>query len=312
MLNYYKSENGILNEIHSIEKDCWINLVDPTEEEINKILSETSIEADFIKSALDEEETSHIDSEDGITYITIDIPYASNPDGAIIYSTMPIGIIVTPDNVITVCLKENSIIREFTSKNIKGIHTNMKTRFVLQILYKVSVRYLQYLRQIDKISKDVENQLRKSMKNEELIQLLDLEKSLVYFSTSLKGNEATIYRLSKGKFIKMYEEDEDILDDVLMELRQAIEMSNIYSNILSGTMDAFASIISNNLNIVMKVLAEITIILAIPTIITSFYGMNVEGLPFAQSVWAIPFVILITIIIALITTMIIVKGKFFK
>lgn len=312
MLNYYKSENGILKEIENLEKDCWVNLVAPTPDEIEKIITDTGIEPDFIKSALDEEETSHIDQEDGATLITVDIPYATNSDGAIIYSTMPIGIIVTADNIITVCLRENSIIRELSSTKQKGISTGFKTRFVLQLLYKVSVRYLQYLRQIDKISKDVENQLRKSMKNQELIQLLDLEKSLVYFSTSLKGNEATIMRLSRGKFIRMYEEDEDILDDVLLELKQAIEMSNIYSNILSGTMDAFASIISNNLNIVMKVLAEITIILAIPTIITSFYGMNVVGLPFADSPLGIPFVILLTIIIALITTLVIVKGKFFK
>lgn len=312
MLNYFKSENGILKEIETMEKDCWVNLVAPTPEEIEKIIRDTSIEPDFIKSALDEEETSHIDQEDGATLITVDIPYATNSAGAIIYSTMPIGIIVTSDNVITVCLKENSIIRELSSGKQKGISTSFKTRFILQLLYKVSVRYLQYLRHIDKISKDVENQLRKSMKNQELIQLLDLEKSLVYFSTSLKGNEATIMRLSRGKFIKMYEEDEDILDDVLLELKQAIEMSNIYSNILSGTMDAFASIISNNLNIVMKVLAEITIILAIPTIITSFYGMNVVGLPFANSPLGIPFVILLTIIIALITTLVIMKGKFFK
>ena len=312
MLNYYKSENGIMKEIETMEKDCWVNLVAPTPDEIEKIIKDTGIEPDFIKSALDEEETSHIDQEDDATLITVDIPYAVHSEGAIIYSTMPIGIIVTNDNIITVCLKENSIIRELAAGKPKGINTSMKTRFVLQLLYKVSVRYLQYLRQIDKITKDVENQLRKSMKNQELIQLLDLEKSLVYFSTSLKGNEATIMRLSRGKFIKMYEEDEDILDDVLLELKQAIEMSNIYSNILSGTMDAFASIISNNLNIVMKVLAEITIILAIPTIITSFYGMNVAGLPFATSPFAIPFVILITIIIALITTLVIVKGKFFK
>ena len=311
MLNYYKSENGIIKEIGSIEKDCWVNLVSPTADEINRVVSETEIEADFLKGALDEEETSHIDSEEGTTLIIVDIPYATNNEGAVIYSTMPLGIIITSQNIVTVCLKENSVIREFSSGFAKGIHTDMKTRFLLQILYKVSVRYLQYLKQIDKISKDVERQLHKSMKNQELIQLLDLEKSLVYFSTSLKANESTIMKISRGSVIKLYDEDEDILDDVLIELRQAIEMSNIYSNILSGTMDAFASIISNNLNIVMKVLAEITIIMAIPTIITSFYGMNVDGLPYANSPFGIWFVIFMTVVVVIVTTIILVKKKLF-
>ena len=146
-------------------------------------------------------------------------------------------------------------------------------------MLRIATKYLQYLKQIDKLSSHVERELRKSMKNSELIQLLDIEKSLVYFSSSLKGSEITIEKISRGRVVKLYEEDQDLLEDVLIEVRQAIEMSSIYLNILSGTMDAFASVISNNLNIVMKVLASITLIISIPTVISSFYGMNVEGLP---------------------------------
>ena len=152
-------------------------------------------------------------------------------------------------------------------------------------MLRVATRYLQFLKQIDKLSSSLEKQLRKSMKNKELIQLLDIQKSLVYFSTSLKADETTLEKLMRGRYIKLYEDDQDLLEDVLIEIKQAIEMSSIYLNILSGTMDAFASVISNNLNIVMKVLASITIVISIPNIIAGFYGMNVAGLPLAQFWW---------------------------
>jgi len=237
------------------------------------------------------------------------MPIATESEGAIIYSTIPLGIIQANDNIITVCLKENSVISEFVAGRIKNVFTNMKARFIFQILYRISIKYLQYLKQIDKISKDVEHQLHKSMKNQELIQLLDLEKSLVYFSTSLKANEVTIKKLSRGRIIKLYEDDEELLEDVLIEVGQAIEMCNIYSSILSGTMDAFASIISNNLNIVMKYLASITIIMAVPTMVASFYGMNVGGIPLATSPYAFWMVVLITIIATTAATFILIKNK---
>lgn len=201
------------------------------------------------------------------------------------YSTLPIGILVTKTNVITVCLRENPIISEFSEGVVKGVQTELRTQFVLRIMLRVATRYLQFLKQIDKLSSSLEKQLRKSMKNKELIQLLDVQKSLVYFSTSLKADETTLEKLMRGRYIKLYEEDQDLLEDVLIEIKQAIEMSSIYLNILSGTMDAFASVISNNLNIVMKVLASVTIVISIPNIIAGFYGMNVDGLPLNQFWW---------------------------
>ena len=168
---------------------------------------------------------------------------------------------------------------------VKGVQTNLKTQFVLRLMLRVAQRFLQFLKQIDKLSSSLEKQLRKSMKNKELINLLDVEKSLVYFSTSLKSDETTLEKLMRGKYIKLYEDDQDLLEDVLIEIKQSIEMSSIYLNILSGTMDAFASVISNNLNIVMKVLASVTIVISIPNIIAGFYGMNVEGLPLSQFFW---------------------------
>ena len=181
---------------------------------------------------------------------------------------------------------------------VRGVRTDMKTRFLLLLLLRISQRFLIYLRQIDRLSSKTEQKLHQSMKNEELIQMLGLEKSLVYFSTSLKTDEITLNKIMRGKLIKLYEEDQDLLEDVLIEIHQAIEMCNIYSNILSGTMDAFASVISNNLNIVMKVLTVITIVMAIPNIIFGFYGMNVNGLPGVQWWWFPTLVAIVAMAIA--------------
>lgn len=284
MLSYYKTIDGRILQIPACEPGCWINCVAPDDAEINSLIADYQIEPDFFRAAMDEEESSHIDCEDNSTLIIIDIPVIEKEGKNITYTTTPLGIILTEKNVITVSTKENPVINEFSEGVVKGVQTNLKTRFVLHFMLRVASRYLQYLKQIDKISNFVEKELRKSMKNSELIQLLDIEKSLVYFSSSLKANETTIEKIMRGRVVKLYEEDQDLLEDVLIEVKQAIEMSNIYLNILSGTMDAFASVISNNLNIVMKVLASLTLLISIPTVISGIYGMNVTGLPF-PSFW---------------------------
>ncbi|WP_312695158.1 magnesium transporter CorA family protein [Caproiciproducens sp.] len=282
MLSYYKTINGHISPIPACEPGCWINCVAPDDAEINSLIADFQIEPDFFRAAMDEEESSHIDNEDDCTLIIIDIPVIEKAGKNITYTTTPVGIILTEKNVITVSTKENPIINEFSEDVVKGVQTNMKTRFVLHFMLRVASRYLQYLKQIDKISNFVERELRKSMKNSELIQLLDIEKSLVYFSSSLKANEITIEKIMRGRVVKLYEDDQDLIEDVLIEVKQAIEMSNIYLNILSGTMDAFASVISNNLNIVMKVLASLTLLISIPTVISGIYGMNVTGIPFTN------------------------------
>ena len=304
MISFYKTENNKMVQLDERCDGCWINVSDPTELEIDELSQTLSIEEDFLRAALDEEESSRIDSEDGITLVIIDIPRVEREDDAVIYSTMPFGIVFTPKNVVTVCLRESTIIREFANGPAKQFKTEHKTQFALQLMYTVANRYLQYLKQIDKISSHVEKKLRADMMNAELIQLLDLEKSLTYFSTSLKSNLATMNKLLRGREIKLYEEDQELMDDLLIEVRQAIEMSELYSSILSGTMEAFASIISNNLNVVMKRLTSISIILTIPTMIASFYGMNVSGLPI-PSFW---FPVIISGILAL-GTAILLKAK---
>lgn len=279
MLSYYKTINGHISPIPACEPGCWIDCVAPNDDEINSLIENFGIEPDFFRAAMDEEESSHIDSEDNSTLVIIDVPMVEKQGKNITYTTTPLGIILTEKNVITVSTKESAVINEFSEDVVKGVQTNLKTRFILHLMLRIASKYLQYLKQIDKISNFVEKELRKSMKNAELIQLLDIEKSLVYFSSSLKGNEITIEKIMRGRVIKLYDEDQDLLEDVLIEVKQAIEMSNIYLNILSGTMDAFASVISNNLNIVMKVLASITLLISIPSVIAGLYGMNVTGLP---------------------------------
>ncbi len=291
MVKYYRNIEGRICEIENREEGCWVSVVNPTETEISDLEEDMCVDRDYIRAALDEEEPSRIESDDGVTLIVVDYPIAeqdNDPDKTLLYSTTPMSIIITDSNIITVTAKENVILDEISKGVVKGIHTNLKTRFVFMILLRIAARYLQYLKQIDKISNYVEGKMYLSMKNKGLVQLLGLEKSLVYFSTSLKSNEAVLEKLMRGRYLKLYEEDQDLLDDVIIEVKQAIEMTNIYSNILNGTMDTFASIISNNLNIVMKRMTTLTIIFAMPTIVFSFYGMNLNenagGLP-AANVW---------------------------
>jgi Mg2+ and Co2+ transporters len=290
MISFYKTCDNHLTSIDVFEIDCWINVVAPTAEEIQILKNDFAVEPDFINAALDEEEASRIEnSDDGQTLIITDIPYWDNSTENHIYSTFPMGIIVKQDCIITICLRDNIIIKDISSGMIKALNTKHKTQFLLYMLLRMVVRFLQYLRQIDKRTSFLEKLLRKSMRNKELTQLMDLQKSLVYFQTSLKSNEATLEKIRRGRAVKLYDDDHDLLEDVMIEIKQALEMCNIYSSILSGTMDAFASIISNNLNIVMKQLTSITIIMAIPTMIFSFYGMNIGSesgsLPYATAIW---------------------------
>ncbi|MDB7083224.1 magnesium transporter CorA family protein [Erysipelatoclostridium ramosum] len=314
MLEFYKTFGTETKKIDKPEPGSWISAIAPTEEEKNYLIEEMGILPEFVKSSLDAEESSHIDYDEDYnqTLVIVDYPSAEEVEDGydknmLQYTTLPLGIVIMKGYVVTISLYENLNIDDMAQGRIKGVNTDLKTRFLLLLLLRISQRYLIYLRQIDRISSRTEQRLHKSMQNKELIQMLGLEKSLVYFSTSLKTDEITLNKIMRGKAIKLYDEDQDLLDDVLIEIHQAIEMCNIYSNILSGTMDAFASVISNNLNIVMKVLTVITIVMAIPNIIFSFYGMNVAGLPFPQ--WLFPTGL--AIVACIIATIIFIKKDMF-
>lgn len=302
MIRYYKTINSKLEKLTSFESGCWINLVEPNQSEIHEIAELLNLDVDSINAALDEEERSRIEVEDNHTLILIDIPVDESDASSSHYSTIPLGIIMLDNAILTVCTAQTKILNDFIVGHIKDFYTYMKTRFLLQILYKNATYYLLYLRRINKMTTIIEREIYNSMQNKELIQLLELEKSLVYFSTSLKAIELVLNKMVRTPSIKRYEDDEDLLEDVIVENRQALEMATIYGDILSRIMDAFSAIISNNQNTVMQFLTVVTLIMAIPTIVSGFFGMNVPGIPFANDSNGFWITLLITCIICLIIT----------
>ena len=303
MIKMYNTDinTNITEETKDLKKGNWINMISPTEEEIQRVCAALQIKQDFIRYSLDEEEKARIDTEDddNTTLYIIDIPVIESDRTRRVYVTMPIGVIfVRDDYIITVPQKNNDIIKDIKTENVI---TYKKSRFLLQILYANSKKFLSLLYKINKELESTENKLKNSLQNEGLLKMLDLEKSLVYFTTSLKSNEVVMEKTTRGKIIKLYEEDEDLLEDAIIENKQAIEMAKIYSDILSGTMDTYASIISNNLNAVMKILTSVTFILAIPTLIASIWGMNVE-LPFQREPLGFLIITVFSIIMCIVAT----------
>ena len=303
MIKMYNTDinTNITEETKDLKKGNWINMISPTEEEIQRVCAALQIKQDFIRYSLDEEEKARIDTEDddNTTLYIIDIPVIESDRTRRVYVTMPIGVIfVRDDYIITVSQKNNDIIKDIKTENVI---TYKKSRFLLQILYANSKKFLSLLYKINKELESTENKLKNSLQNEGLLKMLDLEKSLVYFTTSLKSNEVVMEKTTRGKIIKLYEEDEDFLEDAIIENKQAIEMAKIYSDILSGTMDTYASIISNNLNAVMKILTSVTFILAIPTLIASIWGMNVE-LPFQREPLGFLIITVFSIIMCIVAT----------
>lgn len=310
MIEYFSRRDGKLLQLAGFEEGCWAHLTDPTPKEVAATSRYFGVEEDFLKAALDEEESAHIETEDCGTLVIVDIPAVQPEERSFMYTTLPLGIVLCDKGIVTVCLKETTIIEDFMNGRVKNFSTNKKTRFLLQILYRNASKFLQYLKQIDKASSVVESELHKSMKNRELIQMLRLEKSLVYFSTSLKGNEIVLEKLLRSSGITRYPDDEDLLEDVIIENKQAIEMCTIYRDILGGTMDAYASVISNNLNIVMKLLAAVTIILSVPQIVYSLFGMN-TGVPFEGTLSGFWIVLGISGVLTAIVTIVMWRRKMF-
>lgn len=306
MITCYKTgDDNKTVQVASPEPGTWISVVDPTPEESNWLEQEIGVLPEFVRAALDEEETSHIDFDEDAnqTLVIVDYPTHEDTDKdgnstRLQYITLPISVVFIPQSgiIVTVTLQECPIVQDMAEGRVRQLNTRLRTRFLLLMLLRISQSYLIHLRHIDRLSSKTEQNLYGSMRNEELLQMLSLEKSLVFFSTSLKSAEVTLNKIMHGHLISLYEDDADLMEDVMIEVHQAQEMCNIYSNILSGTMDAYASVISNNLNIVMKVLTVLTIVMAIPNIVFGFFGMNVNlpfaGAPFADS-WIFPTVITI-------------------
>lgn len=302
MLEVFKHNNGHLEDDLSIataEKGSWINVVNPDSDDLQIVSMVTEIPTDVLKMALDTEERSRVEIEDDYVFVVINIPIILETDS---YDTLPLGVFITPDFIVTVCLQETDVMKAFTQNKYPLFYTFKKTRFLFQILFRTATLFLRYLQQINHRTDDIESILRHSMRNREFFMLLELQKSLTFFASALRGNGAVMEKLlrlrrnqSLHHLLKLYEEDEDLLEDVIIENKQAIEMVEMYSNILMNMSDTFASIISNNLNIVMKFLASITIILSVPTTIFSLWGVNVP-IPFQENEWGFFLVITIAMI----------------
>ena len=311
---FKKTETGEFIRLEQIEKDCWVSLTAPTKEELESVSNATGVEPEALRAALDEEERARMEIEDTYHLILVDSPEIEkemvDDTERNRYITMPLAIITSKDIVITVTLRETPILEYFKTGLVKDFYTFKKTRFILQVFYRVATVYLQYLRVINRESERLEDKLKESQRNLEIMEMHELEKALVYFTTALRSNEAVFEKLRKTEKVKRYPEDEDLLEDVIIENRQALEMANIYSGILNSTMDTFSSILSNNLNGVMKALATVTIVMSIPTMIASFYGMNVP-LPGQNQPYGFLIVLGVALLIASIVAIIFRKKDLF-
>lgn len=299
---------GTLNEIKEIQDNCWINLTAPTQEEIKNIATKLEIDENYLNVFLDEEEQARTEVTDDIKLIVLDIPSFEKHSTYSVSVTVPLVILqVKSKYIITLCVKETDLFDDFINGKIKNFFTEKKSRFTIQIMLKVASRYIKDLKIINEETNKSEKALKKSTNNNDLLKLMNLQKSLVYFSTSLRSNDIVLEKLQKNNLIPLYEEDMELLDDVVIENRQAIEMASIYSGILSSTIEVFGTIISNNLNKVMKFLAGFTIVISVPTMVASFMGMNVPLGFFEDSTFAFLTLVIVSLILALLVAYILKK-----
>ena len=278
MRTIYKTDNGILSQKEAFEPDVWINLISPNMEEMTEVADYYDIDIADVRAALDEEESSRVQMEDGYTLILVDIPFEEIRNEQRAYTTIPLGILLVQSAIITVCGDDTVILNYFYNNRMRGFSTKKKMRFVYQILLRATNLYQALLCAIDKKRSEVEKRVgSETTEDKDLINLHELETNLVYFATSLSANKVVLDRLTRYERIKQYPEDKELLDDVIVENRQAIEMTNIYRDIIHGSRELVSTIINNRLNNVMKFLTSITLVMAIPTIISGIYGMNVSG-----------------------------------
>ncbi|HIX09699.1 MAG TPA: magnesium transporter CorA family protein [Firmicutes bacterium] len=307
MLKFFKTqEDGKIDRLEAFEQGCWVDLVNPTDDELEDACALTGVPEEMLRAALDEEETARVERDEGALLCLLDTPTITDTDEGDTYETIPLALIHNETSIVTVSLRGNSVLGDFIS-NRTIVDTAKPVYFILNFMMGNAKRFLSNLRQLDKKSLRLQAELHRSMKNQELIQLLGIENSLVYFSTSLSANLNVYNKLERFPSISGNEDYKDLFDDVVIETRQAMEMCNIYRDILSGTMDAYASVISNNLNVVMKLLAVITLVISVPTLIASLWGMNVP-VPFASLSWGFWLVIGISAVITAVVSYFIIRS----
>lgn len=311
MINIYRTDECVLHKLNDYTDGVWIQMVSPDSKELNQIAQKYEIEVDDLATALDEEESARISLEDGYTVILVDIPSPEVRHEKKMYTTIPLGIVLKQNAIITICREDTPILDSFKRTRVRDFSTKKKMRFIYQLLLKSANLYQMYLRGIDKKRNEIEERIGKNTQDADLVELHELESTLVYFATSLRSNSIVLERLRRYKRIEQYPEDMELLEDVMVEYQQAIEMTTIYRDIIDGTRELLSSVINNRLNNVMKYLASITIVMAIPTIISGIYGMNVNGagMPFADSPFGFAIVCAIILVVCFVTILILRRKK---
>lgn len=311
MVQIYRTDDRIIHEEEKISPGAWVNMVNPTVTEGEEIARELGIDLQDLLAALDEEESSRVELEDGYTLILVDIPATEIRHDKEAYNTVPLGIILTQDIILTVCTDETPVLQAFVNGRVKEFSTKKKLRFVYQILFRVATQYQSHLRIIDKKRTEIEERVDNNTEDMDLIDLHALESTLVYFATSLRANGVVLDRLTRYKRLEQYPDDKDLLDDVIVENQQAIEMTTIYRDIINGTRELMSSVLDNRLNNVMKSLTSITLVMGIPTMISGLYGMNVEGsgMPLARSVHGFGIICVTSILLCVLILFLLRKKK---
>ena len=312
MRTIYKTDNGVLSQKEMFEPDVWVNLISPNMDELMEAAKYYDIDIADLRAALDEEESSRVQIEDGYTLILVDIPLEEIRNDQRAYTTIPLGILLVQDAILTVCGEDTAILNYFYNNRMRGFSTKKKMRFVYQILLRTTNLYQALLRVIDKKRSEIEKRVgTETTEDKDLINLHELETNLVYFATSLSANKVVLDRLTRYQRIMQYPEDKELLDDVIVENRQAIEMTNIYRDIIHGARDLVSTIINNRLNNVMKFLTSITLVMAIPTIISGIYGMNVSGkwMPLSETPHGFAIICIATSAICVIALLVLKRRK---
>ena len=309
MVKYYRTDDRQIHEEERSQSGVWIQMINPSVAEGQMVAEALDADIEDVLAALDEEESSRIELQDGYTLILVDIPSTEIRHDKESYTTIPLGIILTGDVIATICTEDTPVLQAFLNNRVKEFSTKKKLRFVYQILYRISVLYQSDLRIIDKMRTEIEERVGEDTEEEDLIALHELESTLVYFATSLRSNGVVLDRLTRYKRLEQYPEDKELLGDVIVENKQAIEMTSIYRDIINGTRELMSSVIDNRLNNVMKYLTSITLVMAVPTVISGMYGMNVEGIPLGKSIYGFGAVCLITLIVCILSMVILHRKK---
>lgn len=311
MKTIYRTDDRIIRRLEEFEPGAWVNLTAPTLEECADVSERFGMDIEDVRAALDDEESSRISIEDNYTLILVDIPSAETRNNRHTYTTIPLGILLTEEVVVTVCAEETAVLRTFVEQRVREFSTKKQMRFTYQILYNTAMVYQSLLRSIDRKRTEIEERIDQNTEDVDLVDLHELESNLVYFATSLRANGVVLDRLSRYGRLRKYSEDLELLEDVVIENKQAIEMTQIYRDIINGTRELMSTVINNRLNNAMKYLAAITIVMSIPTIISGMWGMNVsaEWMPLSDTPYGFGILSLATVIICVVAMIILKKRK---